>query len=167
MNNPAPDPMAGSPTTGTRGPSVAKVVLIAAAVLVLVIAMAVGVTFAVAFVTRPPATIIWESDEPHGAREGVSEGPGPEHCDWDDTTFLDVGRVASYVRDEAGRFSDSTPVPFDADATLPTDARFTGWRDGDRELWAEPQRGEAGPTSVYIVSPAGVERWPRFDSGCA
>jgi hypothetical protein len=162
-----PDPSVGGPTRATRGPSVPKVVLIAAAVLVLVIAMAIAVTFAVAYLTRPPATITWESDEAHGAREVVAEGAGSEHCDWDDTTFLDVGRVAAYVRDETGRFSDSTPVAFDADATLPTEARFTGWRDGERELWAEPQVGEAGPTSVYIVTPSGVERWPRFDSGCA
>jgi hypothetical protein len=57
-------------------------------------------------------------------------------------------------------------VSFDADATLPTDATFTGWRDGDRELWAEPREGDGRPTSVYVVSPDGVERWPRFDSAC-
>jgi hypothetical protein len=97
-------------------------------------------------------------------RNQLTEHVGPSHCGWQQTTFLAFDGV-TYVRDEKAEFT-FTPVPYDADSTLPPGAAFTGWRDGDRQLYADPETDKRGPLSVYIVSPKGVERWPRFDEGC-
>lgn len=57
--------------------------------------------------------------------------------------------------------------PFQADATLPGDASFTGWQRGDRQLWAGPDDPAFGAASyIYLVQPGRVEGWPRAGFTC-
>jgi hypothetical protein len=90
----------------------------------------------------------------------VSSAAGPEHCDWQDITFLtldgDSGRL--FVRDTAGEFAALTPTTYADDVALPADADSTGWRHDGRELWLG-----ADGRAAYLVSvadTADVERWP-------
>ena len=77
---------------------------------------------------------------------------------------LHVRVSAMYARDVDGLIG--TSPSFRTDVTLPSDAIFTGWRNGDRELWADARLDRRGvPVSIYIVSSTGVERWPQ-GMGC-
>jgi hypothetical protein len=97
---------------------------------------------------------------------------GPEHCDWEDLTFLELNRDAQrgfrqYVKDPSGTLADLLRTTYAGRALLPGAARDTGWRRGGRSLWVVPH-GDA----AYLVSladPADVERWPRARRpiGCA
>lgn len=114
----------------------------------------------------------WEPSGPgprlwHGVSEEVSES---EHCGWQGIPFLYVrdgdGKISlMYARDVDGVVH--TAQPFEAHATLPPDAVFTGWRDGNRELWTDAPTTSIsdGASSIYIVSPSGVERWGQA-GGC-
>ena len=95
---------------------------------------------------------------------------GPEHCDWQDITFLHLGgerKGDEYLRDTTGELADYLTTTYDGAVALPAHARDTGWRRDGRELWL----GEH-PRAAYLVSlddPADVERWPasQQDIGCA
>lgn len=95
----------------------------------------------------------------------LDETAGPEHCNWDSATFLHF-RGEIYVRDLEGVFGpdDLAEGGYDPGAELPPGAVFTGFRERDRELWTSPLEGGA---AVYVVTPDGVERWPRLLVGCA
>jgi hypothetical protein len=103
----------------------------------------------------------WETSRQHPKSERVYEGSGPEHCGLQDTTLLYLNGIG-YVRDVNGELVQWTHLSYEAGATLPPGAKFTGWHDGQREVWTDPRADDAGPLSVYIVSPGGIERWPRF-----
>ncbi|MBB6625739.1 hypothetical protein H5V45_00265 [Nocardioides sp. KIGAM211] len=96
----------------------------------------------------------------------ITSYAGPEHCDWQDMTFLELGR-ATYVRrpDMAlARDVGFVVEDWDPSTTLPDDAHDTGFeRDGER-LWLAPDRSRA-----YVGGPDGVEMWPREREplGCA
>jgi hypothetical protein len=113
---------------------------------------------------RPPtvySVITWETSRPHPKSETVFEGKGSEHCGWEDLTFLSWNSrsfVRSFVRDVNGELAAYTVVPFEAHATPPAGATFTGWYDGQRQLWNDPDV----LASIYVVSPDGVERWPAI-----
>ena len=95
---------------------------------------------------------------------------GPEHCGWQTGRMLHVpepdgslGR--QYLRDPMGVFRNPGLLEtYDEDVELPADASPSGYRTDDgRELWfTESDR------AVYVVTPDGVERWPRSDppTGC-
>ena len=114
----------------------------------------------------------WEPSGPgprlwQGVSEEVSEA---DHCGWQGVPFLFVrdgdGKISlMYARDVDGVVG--TAQPFEAHATLPPEAVFTGWRDGNRQLWTDaPTTSVAdGASSIYIVSPSGVERWGQA-GGC-
>jgi hypothetical protein len=96
------------------------------------------------------------------------ERPGPEHCGWEAATFI-AFRDGQYVRDESGSVTRLADVTYDPSATLPQDARFTGWHRGDHELWVSPSEfdEEFGVyRNIYIVRPDTVQRLPHFDLGC-
>jgi hypothetical protein len=96
---------------------------------------------------------------------------GPGHCGWESARMLHVGEegvlVRQYLRDPLGVFADS-PSLLDSYAEgveLPDDATFSGYRTDDgQELWFT-----SSDTAAYVVTPDGVERWPRADPpiGCA
>ena len=99
----------------------------------------------------------------------VSSAAGPEHCDWQDITFLTLGEGGHrrlFVRDTLGEFAELTTTTYADDVTLPADAEPTGWSHDGRELWLGADGGAA-----YLVSAADgtdVERWPagRETIGC-
>lgn len=111
----------------------------------------------------------------NGAAVSFSElttAAGSEHCDSQSATFLRIGwplgtlaasRLESrqYIRDPQGVIRGK---PFrqrlDLRATLPNDARPTGYRYSTAEIHLSPSDQDA---YIYVVSPIGAERWPRSD----
>jgi hypothetical protein len=95
--------------------------------------------------------------------------PGPsDHCDWGSATFLFVGRNGTvpgipaewydqYIRDPEDIFRSELAATFDGDATVPADARFTGYSTSTLELWLAP----SDPGSLYVRASEKFERWPR------
>lgn len=94
-------------------------------------------------------------------RDTLSEHQGPDHCEWQAAVFLNYMGV-SYVKDPHDVMKDALPVKFDANARLPRDARSTGYRSGNRELWI----ASADPDAIYIKTSGDVERWPRLTTFC-
>jgi hypothetical protein len=88
---------------------------------------------------------------------------GGAHCDWADVTFLEHGN-RSYLRDPHRKLADYLRTTYEPHATLPRDAKDTGFRRDGRELWEEPS-GRA----AYLVTSDDVERWPAAKQpiGCA
>ncbi|WP_371667742.1 hypothetical protein OG985_08940 [Streptomyces sp. NBC_00289] len=104
---------------------------------------------------------IWTDADGHRvASTTLSSYAGAEHCGWRSAHFLGTGRgkdVRQYVRDPEGVLeSDSLTAAYDGKAQLPDDARDTGYRLGDRELWLTDDRSTA-----YVRTSDGVEAWPR------
>lgn len=88
----------------------------------------------------------------------VASFPGPEHCDWQDITFLTLGDDTQYLRDTAGELRRWSTTSYDAGATVPDDAHDTGLERDGRHLWLAADRSAA-----YLVAtgdPGDVERWP-------
>ena len=89
---------------------------------------------------------------------------GPEHCDWQDMTFLSLGRwddqAPTFVRDPDPDPSlrECLAEPYLPQATLPAGAVDSGFRRGQDQLWLAPDRSRAyvGP------APEDVEMWPRM-----
>jgi len=114
------------------------------------------------------ATTVWTHET---TGEILTDIRGPDHCGWQTGRMLHVpepdgslGR--QYLRDPFGVFPGGSLLDSYADGVeLPADASPSGYRTDDRrELWfTEADR------AVYVVTPDGVERWPRADEpiGCA
>lgn len=107
----------------------------------------------------------------------LSLSAGPEHCDWQDVTFVGGtglptppdGRGGDWVRDPQGvlAFAPQAQSEFRARAALPADAVSTGFLQGRVELWTAPGDRSA---YVYLVNARDrddVERWVRVQAGCA
>jgi hypothetical protein len=96
---------------------------------------------------------------------------GPDHCGWEDVTFLEVDResqqIRQFVRDPSGGLAPQLRTTYAERARLPHDAADTGWRRGGLALWLRP-RGDAAYL-VNLADPTDVERWPRTKQtlGCA
>lgn len=96
---------------------------------------------------------------------------GPDHCGWQRATMLQIGwppgtvaetgaAARQYIRDPLGAVSIRFRDRLVRNARLPADARPTGYRLGSIELYlASSDQDEA----IYVVAPAGAERWPRSD----
>jgi hypothetical protein len=101
----------------------------------------------------------------------LTDIPGPGHCGWESARMLHVEEdgmlVKQYLRDPDGVFAQ-IPALLDAYAegvNLPVDAVFSGYRTADGlELWLTER-----DTAAYVVTPDGVERWPRAEPpiGCS
>jgi len=91
----------------------------------------------------------------------IQSGPGPEHCDWQDITFLTLDTKngeRQYLRDTTGELRDMLATTFAASANLPKHATDTGLERDGRRLWLHPKG-----TAAYLVdraNPNDVERWP-------
>ena len=91
----------------------------------------------------------------------VESYPGPEHCDWQNITFLTLDTKSGerqYLRDVTGEFRDILATTFDASSAVPKQATDTGFQRDGRRLWLHPNG-----TAAYLVdktNPEDVERWP-------
>ena len=122
-------------------------------------------------------------------RSEVEEFVSGGHCNWGQAHFVAIGGYfegTAYVNDVSGIFSNSRFVSsaarlrlgltgdfeyfgteldatdyltFDPDVVLPVDAVTLGYTRGFRELFTSP--ADDGDY-LYVVSPDGVERWPRI-----
>jgi hypothetical protein len=65
-----------------------------------------------------------------------------------------------YVRDPAGEplAQGWVTAPYQAKAALPEDAAYTGWTNGNIELWVSPS---AFDRAIYVKRGVVIERWPR------
>jgi hypothetical protein len=90
----------------------------------------------------------------------VDQHKGPGRCGWDKFTFVDF-RGLTYVQ---GSIREGFSVPYLPRTQLPDNARFTGLRLGDEQLWIVPGERDV---AVYVRWPDHVERWPRLLLGCA
>jgi len=96
---------------------------------------------------------------------------GPEHCGWEDVTFLEVDRSSTrmrqYVNDPSGDLDPQLRTTYADRVRLPADSADTGWRRGGFALWLQPQ-GDAAYL-VNLADPTDVARWPRAKHaiGCA
>ncbi|MDT9695743.1 hypothetical protein [Streptomyces sp. P17] len=95
----------------------------------------------------------------------VHSNVGPNHCDWETAHFLATGwgeDARSYARDPGSVLPPGMLTSaYDGDARLPADARDTGYRYEDRQLWLT----DADPTQAYVRTPDGVEAWPLVKDG--
>ena len=122
-----------------------------------------------AVVDLGPDQRVWAHDE---TGEILIDIAGPGHCAWESARMLHVSNAdgslgKQYLRDPIGTFDD-IPSLLDTYAEgveMPADATFSGYRTADDlELWFT-----AEDRAAYVVTPDGVERWPRADPpiGCA
>ncbi|MPY57367.1 hypothetical protein [Streptomyces spongiae] len=113
---------------------------------------------------------VW-TDE-NGDRVPISEvvtSEGPAHCEWQKAHFLHTGRDLEgdgklYARDPERVLPDEMLMtPYDGDVTMPEEAKDTGYRLDDWELWFTDDTSTA-----YVRTADGVEAWPavREESRC-
>ena len=111
--------------------------------------------------------VVWEdADGERVPVTTVTSSQGPEHCDWQDITFLEL-RDETFLRDTRGALADSLVTTWSDDVALPADATDTGVRHDGRTLWVA-----ADGSAAFLVSTSDaedVERWPatRRPIGCA
>jgi hypothetical protein len=108
----------------------------------------------------------------HGIEGGeLTTIAGPDHCGWQSATMLFIGwppgtraetsaSSRMYTRDPQGAYGAKYRDMLVRNATLPADARPTGYRLGPIELYLSPTDQDEG---IYVVAPSGTERWPRVD----
>ena len=119
----------------------------------------------------------WFHEAREVTRDEMTLARGPEHCGSQDAIYLS-GTGLPAPRDERGPLWVRDPrgvlehfpraeAEFRARAVLPGDARATGYRQANVEVWTAPS--DDGDF-VYLVEsgrPADVERWVRGGGGCA
>jgi hypothetical protein len=103
---------------------------------------------------------VWTDARGHRVPTTVIQSvPGPEHCGWQRTTFLFLGADGAdgeFYRDPDGDLRQYLSGSYQADASVPADARDTGYRRDGRELWLAGDKKAA-----YLVAAEGdAERWP-------
>lgn len=85
---------------------------------------------------------------------------GPEHCDWQDMTFLSLSRPGAdpmFVREPHPELGDHFAEPYEPRTSLPADAVDSGFRHDGERLWLAADRSRA-----YVdATPEDVEAWPR------
>lgn len=119
-------------------------------------------------VAEARGTGIWsDADGVRRPTTEVASYRGPEHCDWEDMTFLHLGpgrRTPTYVRKLHAELSSHAPEPFQADVPVPGDAVDTGYHLDDQHLWLSPDKQRA-----YVGTRDSAELWPRITDplGCA
>jgi hypothetical protein len=103
--------------------------------------------------------------------EELVTAAGPAHCGGQSATYLTIGwplgtvsttsaQARLYIRDPNGVVSPSYRQLLGLHATLPSDARPTGYSYGSIKLYLSPSDQDQ---AIYVIGPAGAERWPRSD----
>lgn len=94
----------------------------------------------------------------------ISSSVGAAHCDWQKAHFLGTGEGKDgvlYARDPDGVLGDDMlETPYRGDVTMPADAKDTGYRLRDRQLWLTDDKNTA-----YVRTSDGVEAWPQVKKG--
>lgn len=105
---------------------------------------------------------VWSDARGRVSTRTVRSSPGPEHCDWQDMTFLSVRKV-TYVSDVPREYARSFDASYARDARLPGNAVDTGFHRGDDHLWLS-----ADGTRAYVGDRTSVDVWPRAKNtfGC-
>lgn len=122
------------------------------------------------FGAAPMGRDIWMWTDATG--RAIHEVRGSEHC-WQSLRILHLSEpgepetarnIRTYVRDPAGEVRDQWEAAYLGDSMLPVDATFTGYRQGNAELWIS-----ADGAAVYMKRGNVVEQWPRVSRaiGCA
>lgn len=108
---------------------------------------------------------VWADDSgtPVSIEEIVSFH-GPEHCDWQDSTWIwlgEDGRDGEFIGNPDRGLRDGLRTTYALDVPLPEDARDTGWtRDGNR-LFIAADGSAAYLVSVFEEDDQDVgDRWP-------
>jgi hypothetical protein len=94
---------------------------------------------------------------------------GPDHCHWQSATMMFIGwplgtratqfsQARYYLRDPQGVIGPEYRDRLGRNATLPADAKPTGYRLGPMQLYLSPTDQDE---AIYVVAPSGAERWPR------
>lgn len=99
---------------------------------------------------------IWAGDDGRAApTTKIASWTGPEHCDWQSMTFLNLGK-AVYVRSPQRDLADYFADPYEEDTVLPVDAIDTGFQRDGNHLWLSADKQRA-----FVGSKPDVEAWPR------
>jgi hypothetical protein len=101
--------------------------------------------------------LIWTNADGERVPTGrIVSAPGPEHCGWQDMTFLHLGEEAVYVRRPDPSLHTYFAEPYDPRRPLPHSAVDTGYQRAGDHLWVSPDRQRA-----YVGNRHTVELWPR------
>lgn len=100
----------------------------------------------------------------------VRSSSGPEHCGWQDMTFLDLDGGAlgaageTFVDRPSADLAEYFGAEAEAHLPLPADAVDTGYHRSDDHLWLAPDHAVA-----YVGTAEDVAAWPRETRpvGCA
>lgn len=101
----------------------------------------------------------------------VVSSSGPEHCGWQEMTFLELDGGAiggsggeTYVDRPSADLAGYFGAEAEAHLALPADSVETGYHLGARRLWLAP-----GHAVAYVGTPEDVAAWPRETRqvGCA
>jgi hypothetical protein len=115
----------------------------------------------------------WTRNGQTVSTEELGASAGSDHCGWGSATILAMGWPMGtfgyfghwrfYIRDPK-RVMPYTQALIKG-AQLPASAQPTGYRLGSIELYLSAVDHDQ---AVYLVSPSGIERWPRADPfvGC-
>jgi hypothetical protein len=88
----------------------------------------------------------------------IDSWTGPEHCNWQSMTFLQLGEAdnAVYVRNPQRGLGDFFAEPYESHAELPASAIDTGFEREGEHLWLSADKQRA-----YVGTTKDVEVWPR------
>lgn len=104
--------------------------------------------------------LVWTKDErPVGPGE-ISSHAGPEHCEWQRATFVYLASRL-YLRDPENVVGEGFRAGLRQGIRLPEDARDTGYRAGELEVWLPSS--EVGAAFIRVGDD--VERWPLVAAG--
>ena len=109
--------------------------------------------------------------------EELGTSAGPNHCNWQSATILTIGwplgtasanagEARVYIRDPKGVMGGTFRQDLVTHAKLPADARPTGYKLGNIEVYLSPSDQDH---ALYLATSSGAERWPRANPfyGCA
>ena len=109
--------------------------------------------------------LVWEdaaTGEPVPTTE-LEARRGPEHCDWQETTFLQLGDALFLGRPTPDLAERHLDEPWRPRVEVPDGAVDTGYERAGRRLWLSPDRQRA-----FVGTQDDAELWPRArpEPGC-
>jgi hypothetical protein len=113
---------------------------------------------------------IWTKDGRPVDGQELNSIAGPDHCDWQSAVMMHLGwplgtvsrtsaEMHQFIRDPGGVIDQGLHDKLAIAVDLPPDARDTGYRHDELELWLS----SSDPDAAYLRVRDDVERWPRAD----